>query len=112
MDLFIDILVGLFWLLVLVAVLYIGSIVWLSATHIYLTVSKVTQSLWIVAKALIRSLFRKLNLIRSTSIEELELTELEIPLKSTIEKETAQPSSKRQKSSRAKSLKEKSEKKS
>jgi hypothetical protein len=93
-----SLLVALLFLLFTVAVLYIGSIVWLSATHIFSTVSKVTQSLWIVVKALTRSLFLKLNLIRSTSIEELELTDLEIPLESTTEKETAPRLSKKQKS--------------
>lgn len=93
-----SLLYGVLFLLFTVAVLYIGSIVWLSATHIFSTVSKVTQSLWIVVKALTRSLFLKLNLIRSTSIGELELTDLEIPSESTTEKETVQPLSKKQKS--------------
>jgi hypothetical protein len=44
-----------------VAVLYIVSIVWLSGTHILSTVSKVTQSLSIVVKALIRSLFSEVE---------------------------------------------------
>jgi hypothetical protein len=98
MQIFTNILFGLLYFSLAVAVLYIVSIVWLSGTHILSTVSKVTQSLSIVVKALIRSLFLKLKLIRSTSIQELELNDLEIPSDSYTENETAPPTSKKPKS--------------
>jgi hypothetical protein len=61
MQIFTNILFGLLYFSLAVAVLYIVSIVWLSGTHILSTVSKVTQSLSIVVKALIRSLFSEVE---------------------------------------------------
>ena len=110
MDLLKSLLHGFAFTILVLVVLYIASIVWLSATHFYSIAKYLTLWLSAESKAWIQRLFwakKTLSINKELkSIDTLTLSDL------SLENETAQPSKSKSSSNQAKSSKSTSKTKS
>ena len=81
--------------------LYLVTIVWLTITHIWSIARFLTQYIFVTAKLWIQQLFGIKEKTQST-LEQIELSDIEIPLDSTIVSKTVPQTSTKQKSDQVK----------